>query len=163
MSTKKYLHSVIIALTTFVSVPVWSESSSALITIKATVNASCTLEAPSVVTLPDIPFSVLADKSQGESLPDYATTFELKSKCIGTKNYTYKFTPASPQTIKCLESTPKVLRFCLKANGQELDFQNNPHITGSDDITIVTVTPYVGITKVAGLVTSELTVTIEPS
>lgn len=164
MSTKKYLPSVIIALTTLVSVPVWSESSSALITIKATVSASCTLEAPSVVTLDDIPFSALTDKNIGDNLPDYSTTFELKSKCIGTNKYTYNFTPTGVTTTTCLGSDTGALRFCLKVNGQELDFNKGTNsVTGNNDITTVTVTPQVGNSVAAGVVTGSVTVTIEPS
>lgn len=164
MNTKKYRLGVIIALATVVSGPAWSESDSAFITIKATVNASCTLEAPSVVTLDDIPFSALADKNTGDNLPDYATTFELKSKCIGTSNYTYKFKPATVLSISCLGSDTGALRFCLKVNDQELDFQQGTNsFTGSNDITTVTVTPQVGDSVAAGVVMGSVTVTIEPS
>lgn len=160
MNTKNILTLAVLYL---LSVPAWSQS--AAIAITATVTASCTLEAPQLVTLKSIPYSVLAGKVTGDDLPDYATTFDIKSNCVGTDKYTYTFTPnVFGAAIKCLGSDKGALRFCLKVGDQDINFLQGPFIlNGHDEVTTISVTPQVGPTVSPGAVTGTMIVTIEPA
>ncbi|SQI32194.1 Uncharacterised protein [Providencia alcalifaciens] len=63
-----------------------AESANAIVQIKTTVLAGCTLDAPETVSLDNIPSSAFNGKHVGDNLTDYAKTFNLTATCSGTDN-----------------------------------------------------------------------------
>lgn len=145
-----------------------AESASALVKIKATVLAGCSLDAPDTVSLNDIPSSAFNGKLTGEDLTAYSKTFNLTATCSGTDKYKYTF-QIKEADASCIKTDADFMRYCLKFNDDYLDLSSTTATLERDNtkdgnVTTITVVPQVASTSSnpVGDVNGQITVTIEP-
>ncbi|MEX9948785.1 hypothetical protein AB7X11_09735 [Providencia alcalifaciens] len=145
-----------------------AESASALVKIKATVLAGCTLDAPEMVSLDKIPSSAFNGKLTGNDLDAYSKKFTLTATCSGTDKYKYTF-KANEADGSCIKTDADFMRYCLKFDENYLDLSSTTatlEIDSSKDgnKTDITVVPQVASTSSTpvGDVNGQITVTIEP-
>lgn len=145
-----------------------AESASALIKIKATVLAGCSLDAPDTVPLGKIPSSAFNNKLTGDDLDTYSKTFTLTATCSGTDKYKYTF-KANQADGPCIKTDADFMRYCLKFNDDYLDLSSTTATLERDSTkdgneTEITVIPQVASTSSTpvGDVNGQITVTIEP-
>ncbi|MTC25037.1 MULTISPECIES: hypothetical protein [unclassified Providencia] len=145
-----------------------AESASALVKIKATVLAGCSLDAPDTVSLDKIPSSAFNGKTTGDDLDTYSKIFTLTATCSGTNKYKYTF-KANEADGSCIKTDANFMRYCLKFNDDYLDLSSTTATLERDSSkdggkTEITVVPQVSSTSSTpvGDVNGQITVTIEP-
>ncbi|CAG9412737.1 MULTISPECIES: hypothetical protein [Providencia] len=145
-----------------------AESANAIVQIKTTVLAGCTLDAPETVSLDNIPSSAFNGKRVGDNLTDYAKTFNLTATCSGTDKYKYTF-QVTESDASCIKTNADFMRYCLKSNDKDINLSSttatlNWDITKDGNITPITVIPQVASTTSTpvGEVNGQITITIEP-
>lgn len=85
---------------------------SATIQITATVTAVCSLSAPPLVDLGDIPITAFDGLSAGGELTGYDKAFTITTSCSGTDKYALTFTPTA-SSDGCLAASSEGMGFCL--------------------------------------------------
>ncbi|WP_323085620.1 hypothetical protein [Providencia alcalifaciens] len=145
-----------------------AESASALVKIKATVLAGCSLDAPDTVSLDKIPSSAFNGKTTGDDLDTYSKIFTLTATCSGTDKYKYTF-KANEADGSCIKTDADFMRYCLKFNDNYLDLSSTAATLERDSSkdgnkTEIKVVPQVASTSSTpvGDVNGQITVTIEP-
>lgn len=145
-----------------------AESASALVKIKATVLAGCSLDVPDTVSLDKIPSSAFNGKTTGDDLDTYSKIFTLTATCSGTNKYKYTF-KANEADGSCIKTDADFMRYCLKFDENYLDLSSTTATLERDSTkdgvkTEITVVPQVASTSSTpvGDVNGQITVTIEP-
>lgn len=105
-------------------------SETKIITISGTISGTCSLDVPSIVSLEDIPASLVAETPNNTSFPStYNKEFKISSTCTSTGYNIYIVAPDSEYVSGCFDggSSHKFLRFCLSRDADvNLPFTSYP-------------------------------------
>lgn len=158
----KFLASIgVLIFTSGTTLPALS-SDTGQIQITATVTAECTLSAPALVEVDNVPYTALAGLAGGEELTGYDKTFTITTTCSGTNKYSLLFI-GQEVGYGCLVGGN--IGFCLyQPNGEKINLASSTsrNVSAEGSTFDVRVVPARIGNPAPGVGTGTLTVTISP-